>query len=392
MVVITNEHREPPPEGWPSIVKYPAYTNSEADLKETHYFADWLLSLPTSEITDFGQVETSKTASNGTSMVELAERKKGFSAHFMRATLVWLVKRSNTRGAYHREIKMFTDQCKADNHSCKVTPEIAEVYMENFIMTRTGKNKSTIAYSTADGAISAITALYAFQKEVGINDEPNPRTPYVKSMLKSLATNASAESKNSCENRDSAMHANGINERNLKLMLSTALKGQNESHFARALVTSGFYTLARGENLRMVQLADIFHEVDNESSAEAESPLAGLYILTDKSKTNKTGKKQTVGVIRHRDVEVCGVGALAFYLFERFHISNSPFPLIFNRPLWFNTKLFVLNKKFKDPDVSAWYEAAVEFMIEQGKKPNEIIHFNKNSQSKKVSFKQLNTR
>ncbi|KAG1172738.1 hypothetical protein G6F70_006282 [Rhizopus microsporus] len=43
-------------------------------------------------------------------------------------------------------------------------------------------------------------------------------------------------------------------------------------------------------------------------------------------KTNQHSKIEYGSSVRHRDVEVCSVGALAMNLFSRFHFENEPFP------------------------------------------------------------------
>jgi hypothetical protein len=44
-------------------------------------------------------------------------------------------------------------------------------------------------------------------------------------------------------------------------------------------------------------------------------------------------------VIRHKNVELCPVGALALYLFSRFHIAGEPFPNMSSRTSWYNIPL-----------------------------------------------------
>ena len=54
---------------------------------------------------------------------------------------------------------------------------------------------------------------------------------------------------------------------------------------------------------------------------------------------NQEGKSQYDLAFRHKYVEHCAEGALALYLFVRYHIQNEPWPPFHNRELWYKTKL-----------------------------------------------------
>jgi hypothetical protein len=51
-----------------------------------------------------------------------------------------------------------------------------------------------------------------------------------------------------------------------------------------------------------------------------------LAALADNAKHNQTGRVDENGALRHRDVEVCPVGALAALFFAHFHILSLPPP------------------------------------------------------------------
>lgn len=48
----------------------------------------------------------------------------------------------------------------------------------------------------------------------------------------------------------------------------------------------------------------------------------GLMAVTSEGKTNRTGRKDLKGMLRNRDVNVCPIGALALYFFERFQLME----------------------------------------------------------------------
>ena len=58
-------------------------------------------------------------------------------------------------------------------------------------------------------------------------------------------------------------------------------------------------------------------------------------------KTNQFGKVQYMGTLRNRDVRLCPVGALALYLFHRWHGSGEAFPALESRRSWYLTKLLL---------------------------------------------------
>lgn len=43
-------------------------------------------------------------------------------------------------------------------------------------------------------------------------------------------------------------------------------------------------------------------------------------------KTNQDNQKLYSGVIRHKNVNTCAFGAVGFYLFHRFRMTNERFP------------------------------------------------------------------
>ncbi|KAE8207919.1 hypothetical protein CF327_g7225 [Tilletia walkeri] len=63
------------------------------------------------------------------------------------------------------------------------------------------------------------------------------------------------------------------------------------------------------------------------------------YIL--KSKSNRDARPERGVAARHRDVEVCSVGAFAMYLFFRFHVFSEPVPDFSSRDSWYRIKLLI---------------------------------------------------
>ena len=52
-----------------------------------------------------------------------------------------------------------------------------------------------------------------------------------------------------------------------------------------------------------------------------------MILLRDQGKHIQDGRVEEHAALRHRDVELCCVGAMALYLFALFHITGSPRPV-----------------------------------------------------------------
>lgn len=65
-----------------------------------------------------------------------------------------------------------------------------------------------------------------------------------------------------------------------------------------------------------------------------------LYIISN-GKTNQNGYIEYTGLLRNKDVSVCGMSALAFYFFWRWEHSGESFPCFKSNKDWYNTKLLI---------------------------------------------------
>lgn len=97
--------------------------------------------------------------------------------------------------------------------------------------------------------------------------------------------------------------------------------------------------MLRGENRRMAELPDfmsfIFPKEEGPTQADC------VVMVIGNGKTNKWNKTQFMGAFRNKDVHLCPVGALAQYLFWRWHCSGEGIPNFNGRRAWYNTKLLV---------------------------------------------------
>jgi hypothetical protein len=91
--------------------------------------------------------------------------------------------------------------------------------------------------------------------------------------------------------------------------------------------------LLRGHSTRACQLLDLF---TLEFQNEGITPCLAVIMVMDQGKTNQFGKREYAAC---REVIACPVGALAFYLFSRWHRGEESFPDFTSRRHWYDTFL-----------------------------------------------------
>ena len=74
--------------------------------------------------------------------------------------------------------------------------------------------------------------------------------------------------------------------------------------------------LLQGHSTQAYQLPNLF---TLEFQNEGVTPRWPVIMVMDQGKTNQFGKREYAACIRNREVVACPVGALAFYLFYRWH-------------------------------------------------------------------------
>jgi hypothetical protein len=62
-------------------------------------------------------------------------------------------------------------------------------------------------------------------------------------------------------------------------------------------------------------------------------------MIMDQGKTNQYGRHEFGSCIRHRNVKLCPVGALGFYLFFRWSIQNEAIPIVLDPEQWYDIKV-----------------------------------------------------
>ena len=111
----------------------------------------------------------------------------------------------------------------------------------------------------------------------------------------------------------------------------------------------GQYMLLRGEDRRRAEFPDLFTVDSLNEGVKGHVPMLCLRLGQGKvrsfsfaltfGQTNQEGKAQYGVAFRNKDVRYCPVGAVALWLFHRFHILSEPWPNFSNRLEWYSTKL-----------------------------------------------------
>jgi hypothetical protein len=104
--------------------------------------------------------------------------------------------------------------------------------------------------------------------------------------------------------------------------------------------------LVRGESLCHAELSDLFYMVKQYEGSIGHDAL--IFILQiHKGKQNLDECIVWGRSVEHADVSLCSIGALAFYLVMRFHITKETIDIT-NTKSWFNRKLLISPTKGAD--------------------------------------------
>jgi Centromere DNA-binding protein complex CBF3 subunit, domain 2 len=116
----------------------------------------------------------------------------------------------------------------------------------------------------------------------------------------------------------------------------------------------GHYMVTRGESRRIAELADL--SLLQWPKHHGPTPCFGIILKTSNGKTNKYGKMQYMGALRHKDPLLCTMGAIAQYFFWRWHRSGESPPSFRRRRAWYTLKLLCGEK----PDAKISYATQYE--------------------------------
>lgn len=292
----------------------------------------------------------------------------------------------NTNLSYNRKAREFSDWCREVGYPDGATVTGAKLhrFLKDKVCSRCNrKDKGKIVgFLTVRQYKSAIIDLYTQQKGMNMNTNEHPGLfPAVKSLMVQYKSGT-----NSRNHRNYADRAQGTilagfttNEDLIKMSkyyldLNRPLAIRN-----RLLYLLPHFTLCRGENVRALQLADLFFvKLDNEGYSTCHAVVA----VMSQGKRNQFGKKESGAFIRNKNVVLCPIGALALYLFVRFHIQNAPFPTFNRNSDWYDIMLTPADNPVKPIHYSTHYKIVKDMLDSLRIKSNVKTHMGRGSGAK----------
>ena len=208
------------------------------------------------------------------------------------------------------------------------------------------EDDQTLKYNTIRGYKTALVDLWSYQKSRGLHNHDHPNGNAVKALMKNCQRGQHAVKKAAFEDRRKGTIADGYDEPALRSILDQFWQ---QSHSNKPAVVGGnlrahldyllgHLLLARGESRRFAELPDLQLLMFNN---EGLSPCPALLYIMSNGKTNQNGRIEYSGLLRHKNVSLCGMSALAVYLFWRWKQLEEPFLSFKDNKSWYNTRVLV---------------------------------------------------
>lgn len=220
--------------------------------------------------------------------------------------------------------------------------EIVDGFVGGTQDSPTEQDGTPLKYNTVRMWVSAIMDLYHLQIAQGLHSLPSPKGYGVKGTLKDVRAKSFQRIRELHEDRALNTLLDSYSNEDLRAFVSWCWGKatiKDVEPYMRTLLDflMGHYFLVRGDQRRRAELADMFIlHLPNESVTQ--KCMCWIFVF-DNGKTNSTGRKQYLGSIRHLDSLVCPIGALAFYLFVRFHLKGEAWPSLRTLEDWDRIKL-----------------------------------------------------
>lgn len=226
--------------------------------------------------------------------------------------------------------------------------------------TDASESGSMLKWTTVDTWMSAIAELYNTQVSLGHNSNPTFRGPALNAELDGWKRSQHQRDQEAFVDRGAIGIMSGYTEEEFVELNRVLLAGCAERPTqlrTRLDILLGHFLILRGQSRRDADINELSQVTL--AASEGASPCRALILTMSHGKTNKFGKVQYMGAIRHRDVLRCTMGALAMYLVWRWHLSGEAFPDFRSRKSWYRTKLLSAGpSKTKTPlSYPAQYEA-----------------------------------
>ncbi|CAD6946408.1 unnamed protein product [Tilletia laevis] len=190
-----------------------------------------------------------------------------------------------------------------------------------------------------DTHIKAIVNLWETQTLQGRNHFPHPREgALLKAFTKALKQGRSALAAARLDDAWKHTLKDGYDpeehERISRWYLKQEAEGGQEDEASWVRARFDFLMqhaiMGRSEDLRHAKLSSLY----------LYTTCKAVVVSIRHSKTNTEARREFGIAARHKNVETCPIGALALYLFQRFHLRNE-FPDLSSRAVWYELNLLV---------------------------------------------------
>ncbi|KAG2216357.1 hypothetical protein INT45_001609 [Circinella minor] len=222
----------------------------------------------------------------------------------------------------------------------KVDELVTEAKLLRFlkeVVNKTGNRKCkrddgetmALGYESNQQYIKAVIDLYHDQVAAGVNSHPHPRGQKVNTWRKGKAKHNRDTLYESFTDRGVGTLQDGYDYNEMVAVSLYFFTNRDHEPVAemrnRASFLMHHMMMLCGENSRFAEFADLFG-INFPEDEENSTPCPVLAFYSDFGKTLANRNRMYFAIIQHKDVQVCAFGAIAFYLFYRFHMSNEKFP------------------------------------------------------------------
>ena len=242
-----------------------------------------------------------------------------------------------------------------------------------------------LMYNTIRGYVSAVNELWAHQTSRGLHNAPQPHRVAIKALEASIVRGEHQRRRDEFVDRGVATMLDGyvasqIPDLNRQVWKAALGRSVAEQSFRTQLdFLLGNSMLLRLSNRLKLELADFFLVPLPKEGPRGDSWCC--VAVMDQGKTNQHGRIEYGAVLRHRDYRSCAIGALATYLFWRWHLSGETFPCFRTSEDWYRIKLLKrdnahLKESLSDSTASSWTR---RFYALSGIRGSKVTHMPRSS-------------
>jgi hypothetical protein len=157
---------------------------------------------------------------------------------------------------------------------------------------RPGQSNRIIGIRTYESYVSSMVDLWKQQRHAGINNESSPRDAYVSAFLENKAKQSSEISVRNHDDRGTGTLLDGystLSDLAKIIEAGFALHNTTKGLAASAAFAFSHASLLRGDNVRKMDLANLFCVTLDDESIDSNNPCWAMVATMIRSKTNDEG-------------------------------------------------------------------------------------------------------